>query len=238
VQGDVLLDVDPTGNVVWAWSAFDHLDINRALFGLPDWTHSNALVYTADSNLLLSMRNQSWILKIDYENGAGSGNILWRLGEDGDFTLLGGDPTQWFYAQHYPSILNVNGSQTTMAIYDDGDLRIASDGTPCEPPIPPVTNCYTRATIFQIDEGTMLASLQWAYSPGFFSYYGGSIDVLSNGDVEFNSSAAFGFTDSSEVMEVTQTDSPQVVWQMVVTGAEAYRGFRIPSLYPGVTWQQ
>ena len=84
----------------------------------------------------------------------------------------------------------------------------------------------------------MLASLQWAYSPGFFSFYGGSIDVLSNGDVEFNSSAPFGFTDSSEVMEVTQTDSPQVVWQMVVTGAEAYRGFRIPSLYPGVTWQQ
>jgi arylsulfate sulfotransferase len=238
VQGDVLLDVDPTGNVVWAWSAFDHLDINRALFGLPDWTHSNALVYTADSNLLLSMRNQSWILKIDYENGAGSGNILWRLGEDGDFTLLGGDPSQWFYAQHYPSILNVNGSQATMAIYDDGDLRIASDGTPCEPPVPPVTNCYTRATIFQIDESTMLASLQWAYSPGFFSFYGGSIDVLSNGDVEFNSSAAFGFTNSSEVIEVTQTDSPQVVWQMVVTGAEAYRGFRIPSLYPGVTWQQ
>ncbi len=56
--------------------------------GLPDWTHSNALIYSAsDGNLLLSMRHQSWILKIDYNNGAGSGNVLWRLGYQGDFAL-------------------------------------------------------------------------------------------------------------------------------------------------------
>lgn len=238
VQGDILLDIDPNGNVVWAWSAFDHLDENRALFGLPDWTHSNALVYTADGNLLLSMRNQSWILKIDYANGTGSGNVLWRLGEGGDFTLLGNDSSQWFYAQHYPNILSVDGTQTTLAIYDDGDLRIASDGAPCEPPIPPVTNCYTRATIFQIDESTNIASLPWQYSPGFFSFWGGSIDVLSNNNVEFDSSAAFGFSLASLIMEVTQTDSPQVVWQMTINGSSAYRGFRMPSLYPGVTWQQ
>lgn len=246
VQGDIVLDVDPSGNVVWAWSSFDHENPNRALFGLPDWTHSNALVYTADGNLLLSQRNQSWILKIDYANGAGKGDIIWRLGQDsGDFTeeganftLLGGDPSQWFYAQHYPNILSVTGSQTTLAVYDDGDLRIAPDGIPCSPPIPPVTNCYTRATIFQIDESTHVASLQWQYSPGFFSYWGGSIGVLSNGNVEFDSSAAFGFSMASLIMEVTQTDSPQVVWKMTVNGSNAYRGFRIPSLYPGVTWQQ
>ncbi|MGB0107384.1 MAG: aryl-sulfate sulfotransferase [Candidatus Sulfotelmatobacter sp.] len=238
VQGDVLMDIDLKGNVAWAWSSFDHLDVNRHLFGLPDWTHSNALVYTADGNLLLSMRNQSWILKIDYENGAGTGNILWRLGNDGDFTLQGDNPADWFYAQHYPNILSVNGSQTTMAVYDDGDLRIGANGQPCEPPIPPVTNCYTRAAIFQIDESTMVASLQWQYLPGFFSFWGGSIDVLSNNDVEFDSSAAFGYATSSLIEEVTQTDTPQTVWQMTITGSNAYRGFRSPSLYPGVTWQQ
>ncbi len=35
------------------------------------------------------MRNQSWILKIDYANGTGTGNVLWKLGQDGDFTLPG-----------------------------------------------------------------------------------------------------------------------------------------------------
>ena len=239
VVGDAVVDIDPNGNVAWAWSAFDHLDVSRyPYFGLPDWTHSNALVYTADGNLLVSMRNQSWILKLDYANGSGSGNVLWKLGQDGDFTLLAGNSSDWYYAQHYPNVLSVNGSQTTMAVYDDGNARILSDGLPCGPPAPPAPNCYSRATIFQVDESTNVASLQWQYLPGFFSFWGGSIDVLSNGDVEFDSSAPSNFA-GSVIIETSQTDNPQVVWQMNIVGAGvgAYRGYRIPSLYPGVTWQ-
>jgi hypothetical protein len=164
---------------------------------------------------------------------------LWKLGQDGDFTLLGGDPSGWFYAQHYPNILSVNGSQTTMAVYDDGNDRILSGGLPCGPPVPPSPNCYTRATIFQIDESTNVATLEWQYLPGFFSFWGGSIDVLTNGDVEFDSTAPSGLS-GSLIIEASQTDSPQVVWQMNLASSiiGAYRGYRIPSLYPGVTWQQ
>jgi len=248
VQGDILIDIDPDGNVVWAWSAFDHLDINRHLFGLPDWTHSNALVYTADGNLLLSMRNQSWILKIDYANGTGTGNIVWRLGEGGDFTLLGGDPTQWFYAQHYPYVVGVDGSKTTLAVFDDGNLRIDSTGVGCGSSST-APACYSRATIFQIDESTKIAGAQWQYTPGYFTFWGGSIGVLDNGNVEFDGSEPYNQFDStgtfnpyeSQIMEVTQTGTPQVVWQMTVSGnvgGNAYRGYRIPSLYPGVAWQQ
>ncbi len=239
VVGDALVDIDLNGNVVWAWNSFDHLDVNRhPYFGLPDWTHSNAIVYTPDDNLLLSMRDQSWVLKIDYENGTGSGNILWKLGEDGDFTLLGGDPSQWFYAQHYPNLLSTNGSQMTLAIYDDGNSRPDSDAVACGS-TSSAPACYTRATIFQIDESTNNANLLWQYLPGFYSFWGGSIGVLSNGDVEFDSSEPFTATPTaSQINEVTQTDSPQIVWQMTLTGANAYRGYRIPSLYPGVTWQQ
>jgi hypothetical protein len=237
VVGDAVLDIEPNGNVVWAWNAFDHLDVNRHLMGLPDWTHSNALVYTADGNLLVSMRAQSWVLKLDYENGKGSGNILWKLGNEGDFTLLGEDSSQWFYAQHYPNLLGTNGPQMILAIYDDGNLRPNSDGVLCgatstSPP------CYSRATIFQIDESTRLATLLWADLPGFYSFWGGSIDLLSNGDVEFDNSEAFPVSPShpSQILEVTHTDTPQTVWQMTISGENAYRGYRIPSLYPGVTW--
>jgi hypothetical protein len=235
VLGDVVVDIDTDNNVVWAWSAFDYLDVNRHLFGLPDWTHSNALVYTPDGNLLLSMRNQSWILKLDYADGTGSGNVLWKLGNEGDFSLASGGPSDWFYGQHNPGIVTTDGSQTSLAIFDDGNYRIGSDGLGCGavPPAP----CYTRATIFQIDESTNGASLLWQYTPGFFSWWGGSIGVLSNGDVEFDSSEPFD-DNASQINEVTYTSSPQVVWQLNITGENAYRGFRIPSLYPGVTWQK
>jgi hypothetical protein len=237
VLGDVLIDIDPNGNVVWVWSAFDHLDVNRHLQGLPDWTHSNALVYLPDGNLLLSMRHQSWILKIDYRNGTGSGDVLWRLGEDGNFTLLdGGDPSQWFYAQHDPVLLSANGAQMILAIWDNGNLRIDSNGVACGS-TSTAPACYSRATVFQVDESTTFATLQWQDLPGFYSFWGGSIDRQGNGDIEFDMTDPFD-SDSSQIMEVTQTDSPQTVWQMNITGANAYRGYRIPSLYPGVAWQQ
>ena len=235
VAGDALLDIDLNGNIVWAWNSFDHLDVNRhPYFGLPDWTHSNALIYTADGNLLISMRAQSWILKIDYANGTGSGNILWKLGEDGDFALTGDDPSQWFYSQHYPILLSSSGPQMTMAVWDNGNYRIGADGEECgfssSSPA-----CYSRGTIFSVDESTDVATLLWQDLPGVFSQWGGSIGTLSNGDVEFDLCAP-SFASASQIVEVTKTDNPQTVWQMNITGANAYRGYRIPSLYPGVTW--
>jgi len=74
------------------------------------------------------MRNQSWILKIDYENGTGTGEILWRLGEGGDFQIVGGGPSRWFYGQHDPNLVLDNGSQLTLAIWDNGNFRIDSSG--------------------------------------------------------------------------------------------------------------
>jgi hypothetical protein len=231
VLGDALIDIDLDGNVAWAWSGFDHLDVNRHLMGLPDWTHSNAIIYAPDGNLLLSMRHQSWILKIDYADGAGAGDILWRLGYQGDFALAGGDVSNWFFAQHYPNLETTDGSQMTLTIVDNGDLRVDAGGNECS------TTCYTRATIFEVDEATGTASLLWQDLPGFYSSWGGSIGTLPNGDVEFDLTTVAS-TPASQVMEVTQTDSPQTVWQLNLTGANAYRGFRIPSLYPGISWQK
>jgi len=245
VQGDNLIDLDPDWNPVWAWNSFDHLDvldINRHLFGLPDWTHANALVYLPnDGNLLLSMRHQSWVLKIDYSNGTGSGNVLWRLGYQGDFALAqGDDPSLWFSFQHFPFLISQNGSQITLAIWDNGDFRpLDTSGTTCLIPGPPA--CYSRATVFQADESAMVANLLWEDSPGFFSVWGGSVSQLPNGNIEFDSNALLvppTANVASEIQEVTHTSPPVVVWQMdIPLPMTAYRAYRVPSLYPGVTWQ-
>jgi arylsulfate sulfotransferase len=230
VLGDALIDIDLNGNVAWAWSGFDHLDVNRHLMGLPDWTHSNAIIYTPDGNLLVSMRHQSWILKIDYANGTGAGDILWRLGNQGDFALTGGDSSDWFYAQHFPNLENTSGSQMTFDIWDNGNLRVAPDGAVCS------TNCYSRATIFEVNEDTKVATLTWQYLPGLYSFWGGSIGDLTNGDVEFDLTTVGVTTPASQIMEVTRDSGEQLVWQLNLSGENAYRGYRIPSLYPGVSW--
>ena len=36
-----------------------------------DWLHTNSIAYSpADGNLLISMRHQDWVLKLDYRDGA------------------------------------------------------------------------------------------------------------------------------------------------------------------------
>ena len=245
VIGDCLIDLDENWNPVWAWSSFDHLDVNRHLFGLPDWTHSNAIVYSpTDGSLLLSMRHQSWVIKIDYNNGSGSGDILWKLGYQGDFELTNNgvptsDPTLWFSFQHFPSLVSQNGSQTTLAIWDNGDYRpLDTSGTTCL--IPGPIACYSRATVYTVDESAKVANLDWEHAPGFFSIWGGSINQLPNGNVEFDLNAPLippNPTVASEVQEVTKTTPASVVWQMdVPLPMNAYRAYRVPSLYPGVTW--
>lgn len=250
VIGDAVVDLDQNWNPVWAWNSFDHLDLNRHLEGLPDWTHANALVYTPnDGNLLLSLRHQSWVLKIDYNNGAGAGDVMWRLGYQGDFPLtLAGvptdDPINWFSFQHFPSLIGQNGPQMMLAVWDNGDNRVLdANGDICGVGLPSPT-CYSRATIFQIDESAMVADLVWDTlpGPGDYSLWGGSINQLNNGNVEFDINAASPpviANVASEVQEVTQTSSPQIVWKLDITpvASDAYRAYRVPSLYPGVNWQ-
>lgn len=253
VIGDAIVDLDQNWNPVWAWNSFDYdgngLDINRHLNGLPDWLHSNALVYSAsDGNLLLSMRHQSWVLKLDYNNGAGTGNILWHLGYQGDFSLTNAgvpteDPSEWFSFQHFPSIISQTGSQTKMAIWDNGDNRVLdSNGDLCSMVPGTGTFCYSRPTVFTVDESSKVADLDWSTSLPYFGIWGGSINQLGNGNIEFdlNSPLISPLPDeASQVEEVTQDGNAQVVWQMAIHSAieTAYRAYRVPSLYPNVAWQ-
>ncbi len=237
--------MDQNWNPVWTWNSFDYLDVNRHLNGLPDWTHSNALVYSPDDgNLLLSMRHQSWVLKIDYNNGLGSGNVIWRLGYQGDFALTNAlvptdDPSLWFSFQHFPSLITQNGPQTMLGIWDNGDKRVLNTNGRICGAIPHLA-VFPVPTIFQLDESAMVANLFWADPLQYFGFWGGSINQLGNGNVEFDLNDPIippSAGVASQVQEITQTANPQVVWQMDITPitSNAYRAYRVPSLYPGVT---
>ena len=237
VLGDALVDIDENWNPVWVWYTFDHLDVNRHPHGLPDWTHGNAVIYSADDgNLLYSSRLLSWIIKIDYEDGKGSGNVLWKFGFQGDFALDSGAPAAWQYGQHDIQILSPNTTGIfTLGAFDNGFIRVMNNnGDLCGASGQPA--CYSRVPIFQVDEATRTAHVLWEDSPLPYSAAVGSIELLDNSDVEFDEGFLPGNLYNSRVTEVTQEANPQTVWQMDVTSQVGYRIYRIPSLYPGVQW--
>ena len=43
-------------------------------------------------------------------------------------------------------------------------------------------------------------------------------------------------SNSSQIFEVTDSANPQTVWNLKLAANYAYRGYRLPSLYPGVQW--
>jgi hypothetical protein len=235
VLGDLLVDVDQNFNPDWVWNSFDHLDVNRHPYLFPDWTHSNALLYSAnDHNLLLSVRHQNWILKIDFNDGNGSGNILWRLGEGGDFSLQGGtDPTDWFYAQHGPSYFSPNTVGVfTLGVMDNGNDRSFPTGTTCGAVNAPPC-LYSAADVLQVDESRMVATLISHYAPAsVYSLYGGNVDPLANGDYEVD----FCAPKPGALVQELDSNTQQIVWQATTPGADQYRAYRLPSLYPGVQW--
>jgi arylsulfate sulfotransferase len=238
VTGDVVIDLDQNRNPVWLWNEFDHLDINRRPYLYPDWTHSNALVYSADDgNLLVSIRHQSWIVKVNYANGQGDGSIIWHLGYQGDFTLVGGtDPVDWFYAQHGPSFASSNSTGTfSLILFDNGDDRVFPAGVTCgSTGAPPCL--YSTVPVFQIDETNMTATLLSNMTSPNYSFFGGNAAVLANGNIEFCESAGGPGGNVGTIYEFTQGASPQQVWVMQTGTEYAYRGQRIPSMYPGVQW--
>ena len=215
VTGDVLRSTWTriTCLAVWLWNEFDHLDITRRPYMYPDWTHTNAVLYSPDDgNLIISIRHQNWLVKIDYANGAGTGDIMWHLGYQGDFTLLNADgstdtnATDWFYAQHGPSFVTANTSgQFSLVLFDNGDDRgvaVVAGGT-CGVAGQPA--CYSTVPLLQLDETAKTATMAFNPTTPDYSFFGGNAEVLKNGNVEYDECASTPLpANNAAIFEVTQ----------------------------------
>lgn len=239
--GMTIVVLDKNFQVSWAWDSFDHLDVNRGPIlgellqaGTPDqlaastpilpavdWLHINAVSWSPeDGNLIVSIRNQDWVIKIDYENGAGDGRVIWRLGQGGDFTVNSAEANPWFSGQHDAHLIDAS----TMIVFDDGNTRQASDPT-----------AHSRGQVWKLDEQNMTATLVFNVDLGSYSPMFGSAQRLSNGDYSFLSGAQgtapklFGQT-----IEVRPDGGAAYV--LAVNKGE-YRSFRIQTLYQGISDQ-
>jgi arylsulfate sulfotransferase len=231
VLGDIVLVLDSNLQVQWAWDTFDHLDPHRLATlnetcvaitgGCPpiklaalanDWTHGNSAQLTPDGNILYSARHQDWVIKIDYRNGQGTGDILWRLGKDGDFLFLSSDPYPWFSHQHDPNI-DANG---IVKVFDNGNVRQALD---------PSAN--SRGQVIQLDETHSTATLLVNANLGDFSLALGSAQALPDGNYHFH----LGFIPRNNSTRIVEVDpSGNIEYDMQI-GELQYRSFRMQDLY-------
>jgi hypothetical protein len=223
VAGDLIVEFTREGEVVWTWNSFDHLDPLRLREDIDappyidpatgeeslDWTHGNGLIYeSGDDTVILSLRHQDWILRID----RATGEIVWRLGDEGDFTLAEG--SRWFFHPHSPEWQ----SDGTLLLYDNaiGD------------PNPPAEGSRSRAVRFELDQTAMTAAVVWEDDEEpFLAPIAGDADRMPNDHILVLDSS---ITDDnltslySRLRELDETASPMRVWSIVTpTNTFAYR---------------
>ncbi|HKF44345.1 MAG TPA: aryl-sulfate sulfotransferase [Thermoanaerobaculia bacterium] len=237
VIGDMVLVLDQDLQVAWSWDAFDHLDpYRKAVLGetcttsqgcavhylaadANDWTHGNAVQETPDGALLYSTRHQDWLIKIDFRDGAGNGDILWRLGKDGDFTIDSEDPSPWFSHQHDAGF--EAGSLTTIALFDNGNTRLNG-----------LTTGSSRGQVLELDEGRRTAHLLLNATLGVRSLALGSAQRLAGGNYHWNAGVIF---DPASPVNPTalsfEVDPSGSIVGSVRALASVYRSFRLPDLY-------
>lgn len=202
-----------------------------------DWLHANSLYYwPQDQDIVWSSKDQDWVMKVDYRNGTGTANILWRLGKSGDFVInnVFNDPWPWFSSQHDVGI--ENGGTGPWTIFDNGDTRVTVLGSShCLP-----YDCDSRGIALLVNESTMMATPTLSVDLGVYSSAGGSAQLLApgaglpgEGDFFFYPPVVFqNLTDYSYAMELPSspaTGAPPK--DLNIQGASGYRSWRLANLY-------
>ena len=154
VQGDVIKQVDRSGNVVWRWSAAEHLDPAdypiQAIFDRRHWPFINGVSLTRDGLVLMSLRVTSGVIAVD----KATGKVVWRIGPN----LL---------AQQHAPFEMADGS---ILCFDNGNLR------------PGMNAPYSRAVQIDPHSGKVVWEYTDPVRPSFFSPYMGSAERLWNGN--------------------------------------------------------
>ncbi len=185
---------------VWEWRLCEHWMPPEVV---KDWSHLNTIdVFPAVDALLLSSRDQNTLFKVSYPEG----ELLWGLGEQGDFAY---DPGMQFYHQHDPQ-LTPDG---TILMFDNGlhDQRE-----------------WSRALEIAYDPETMTAETVWEFrpEPDIYAPVWGDADRLPNG----NTLVVFGLWDAGKHTHLIEVDADaDEVWHLRLPKRwGVYRAQRIP----------
>ncbi|HJL75101.1 MAG: aryl-sulfate sulfotransferase [Candidatus Marinimicrobia bacterium] len=216
-EGDNFVEYDEDGNLIWEWSTLDHINHNdfNPLFcsstnpNLVDWTHANSVVYDVESNsVIISLRNISRIIKVDYETG----NIIWYIGQEEFMSdSIDIDIDFEFSSQH------------SLRMTDEGNIIFFANNTYFNPQ-------QSKCIEFSVDQSNSIFTSEWEYiiPESLFTHVRGECERLENGNTLISTGT------KGQLLEVT--DEGEIVWHYSSktdgNRTNIVRNERIPSLYP------
>ena len=202
-------------------------------------------------DFLVSMRDQDLVVKINYNNGAGScapvpaaSCIGWSMGPPDGLTCptqqcftmrnINNDPWPWFSHQHDVTYarsgvsLGIHGlTDPLLTIFDNGNTRYSLPplglGTSCAP-----NDCNSRGMALMVDQAT------WTVTPVLLQDLGvkttalGAAGLLSNGNYAFQTGLP-----TTEAIEILPTAGKLTGTVQLNLGSVdySYRGWQMPNLY-------
>ncbi|MBA2322091.1 MAG: aryl-sulfate sulfotransferase [Deltaproteobacteria bacterium] len=201
---------------VWSWRTQRGIDegwLEAPLAG-DDPYHMNSVAVLADA-VYPSFRNAEAVVKLDRSTG----DRVWTLGPEGDFTLLDAlgapaDAAEWFYGAHAPE------HDGDRILFHDNGFRRPGERT-------------TRIVEMVIDEAALTARVAWEYTePGWYEPIWGDVDRLENGHVLYTRAhCGTCLPDDPSTTEIAELDPEtlSVVWRLVMDDVHdaGYRAERI-----------
>lgn len=224
VRGDTIVELDSSGNVVWTWSSFEHLDTTRYPGGLAraqapsgggtDWTHANSVTYDEENDdILLSVRSQSWVVDIDH----GTGDVRWIAGDDAGIdpgfdarflTLLQGS---WFSGQH-AAMITTDGK---LLVYDNRNETGGEQGK-------------SRAVAYDLDLDAGTARQTFEYIAPKYTSSLGDVDELAGGHVLVTAGGPAGQESVDDTAHIVETDQQgQALWELAIKDTRIYQAERV-----------
>ncbi len=203
--GDMIVNVDSGYGLIWSWSFFEHItppEYNGTDWF--DWTHANSVNFDKDNGAVyVNSRNLSTYYKIAYPEG----DIIWKLGENGDFKMLTDHSDPWFEFAHDPE--NSGTVPGRILFYDNGSVQKGR----------------SRIIEYKIDETEMTAEIVFEYDGSktgseWFTEFGGDADRLDNGNI-FVTAGNTGPVLDTRLFEITSAG--ELVWEMKFRKSEDWQ---------------
>ena len=196
---DRIVNVDRDYNELWSWGYLDSPDYFNEITCVDpeskwcDWTHTNSAFPDKDKRFIYFNSRRLGFYKMDMATK----EIVWKFGQDGDFTMLSDHIYPW---PDYPHDPKISSDGRRMLFYDNGWEE----------------RNYSRVVEYIFDEDEMTAEISFEFD-GFqlgriwFAPAFGDADYLENGNI-FVTKGMMARPENSSLFEITRDG--RVVWEL------------------------